>query len=148
MGVFEEGEEMYRQLDLDAFFESYTKHVPKGTKPKVDLIDYPKGVRPDPNLAYGEAALDLQIAMPIIYPQRLELYQAHNDVRQFTWLSGFLSPWLDAIDGTYCNYDGGDDPAIDGDNPDKSCGDFKPTNVISVSYGLDEFAWSTKYNKV
>lgn len=55
--------------------------------------------------------------------------------------------FLDAIDGSFCTYEGGDDPTQDGIYPDtqpggytgdQDCGKFKPTNVISTSYGYNE----------
>ena len=55
--------------------------------------------------------------------------------------------FLDAIDGAYCTFDGGDDPTQDRIYPDPSkggydgpeyCGTAKPTNVISISYAYNE----------
>ncbi|KIM92450.1 hypothetical protein PILCRDRAFT_123424, partial [Piloderma croceum F 1598] len=53
---------------------------------------------------------------------------------------------LDALDGYYCAFDGGDDPTVDGIYPDpasggyksKDCGTVKPANVISTSYSYNE----------
>ncbi|KAG6882715.1 hypothetical protein C0993_009447, partial [Termitomyces sp. T159_Od127] len=55
--------------------------------------------------------------------------------------------WLDAVDGSFCTFEGGDDPEQDGIYPDprpggfkgpESCGIIPPPNVVSVSYGQDE----------
>lgn len=55
--------------------------------------------------------------------------------------------FLDAIDGTYCTFEGGDDPTQDAIYPDpygggyegpEDCGTAKPTNVISTSYSYNE----------
>ena len=62
--------------------------------------------------------------------------------------------FLDAIDGTYCTYEGGDDPNQDGIYPDpygggyegpEDCGTAKPTNVISTSYAYNEADLSPFY---
>ena len=54
---------------------------------------------------------------------------------------------LDALDASYCTFEGGDDPTQDGIYPDplpggftgpESCGIVKPANVISTSYGYNE----------
>lgn len=54
---------------------------------------------------------------------------------------------LDALDASYCTFEGGDDPTQDGIYPDplpggfnqpESCGIAKPANVISTSFASDE----------
>jgi tripeptidyl-peptidase-1 len=58
--------------------------------------------------------------------------------------------FLDAIDGSYCTYDGGDSPTWDATYPDTNsfwaaaytdpamCGTYNATHVISGSYGSTE----------
>ncbi|KAF8827946.1 hypothetical protein HHX47_DHR4001018 [Lentinula edodes] len=55
--------------------------------------------------------------------------------------------FLDALDGSYCTYEGGDDPTVDAIYPDtqaggydgpSACGTTKPAAVISTSYGYNE----------
>jgi len=62
--------------------------------------------------------------------------------------------WLDAVDGSFCTFEGGDDPTQDGIYPDKakggfkgaeSCGIIAPPNVVSVSYGQDEASVTAAY---
>ena len=71
--------------------------------------------------------------------------------------------FLDAIDGSYCTYSAfgetGDctapecfDPAYPDPNPggykgQLQCGVYKPTNVISISYGAGEYGWPDYYMK-
>ena len=68
-------------------------------------------------------------------------------VQNFSYGEGLFNTFLDAIDGSYCNYSAygidGDSPGIDpvysDDQPggykgSLMCGTFKPTNVISFSY--------------
>lgn len=54
---------------------------------------------------------------------------------------------LDALDASYCTFEGGDDPTEDGIYPDtlpggfngpESCGIVKPANIISTSYSMVE----------
>lgn len=145
LGIYQDNNELDKQSDLDQFYSLYAKGIPKGFGPKLDLIDWGSGA---PNSSYyhsGEAALDLQVSIPIIYPQSTEVYQSHDNGVDYT---GFFNQWLDGIDGSYCTYEGGDDPVIDGPTPDEMCGTFTPAHVISISYGLTEHTWSTKYLEV
>jgi tripeptidyl-peptidase-1 len=77
----------------------------------------------------------------------------------------YLNNFLDALDGTYCSFEGGDDPNLGqylprhpswriqwsdslhshlfyilsiAQRPAKDCGTVKPANVISTSYGYNE----------
>lgn len=59
--------------------------------------------------------------------------------------SGF-NEWLDAVDGSYCTFEGGDDLTFDPQFPnprpggfnDHSCGIIKPPNVVSISSADEE----------
>ncbi|KAF5334159.1 hypothetical protein D9758_014814 [Tetrapyrgos nigripes] len=55
--------------------------------------------------------------------------------------------WLDAVDGSFCTFEGGDDPIQDGIYPDplpggfkgpEDCGIIQPPNVVSISASQDE----------
>ena len=83
--------------------------------------------------------------MSLVYPQRVTLYQVGD------YLEGAsFNNFLDALDGSYCTYAGGDDATQDGVYPDpygtgygvykgpENCGGFAATNVISTSYGYNE----------
>lgn len=59
---------------------------------------------------------------------------------------GIFDPFLDAIDASYCTYDGGDDPYYDPAFNQTQCGAYKPTNVISLSYEVAEATYSQAYN--
>lgn len=83
--------------------------------------------------------------MSLVYPQKVTLYQVGDDV-----MGASFNNFLDAIDGSYCTYMGGDDPTQDGIYPDtindpgaykgpENCGGFAATNVISTSYGRFDF---------
>ncbi|KAF2768507.1 subtilisin-like protein [Teratosphaeria nubilosa] len=150
MGIFEEGD-FYSQLDLNLFFRNFTKYIPNGTHPILDSID--GGEAPVAAAdAGGESDLDFQLAIPIIYPQTTTLYQT-DDLYYAEGYSpnatGIFNTFLDGIDGSYCTYSAygetGDDPSLDPSYPDPNgykgqlmCGVYKPTNVISISYGEQE----------
>lgn len=162
MGIFEAELQMYDQEDLNLFFSNYTS-IPNGTHPILDLVDGGVGVTTNISEAGPEALLDTEMAYPIVYPQAITIfnvddlnYQAEpNDT--YTW--GF-NTLLDAIDGSYCTYSAygetGDAPGIDPTYPDPApggykgslqCGVYKPTNVISLSYGGREAEVSIAYQK-
>lgn len=101
LGIFEEGD-YYAQEDLDLFFANFTT-IPQGTSPIPAFID--GAVAPVPvDEAGGESDLDFELSYPIIYPQTITLYQT-DDIYYATEASGgFLNTFLDALDGSYCDY--------------------------------------------
>ena len=83
---------------------------------------------------------------------------AHN----ITHGSGFENTFLDALDGSYCNYTAfnqtGNDPVLDPIYPNPSdvsgaykgqlmCGKYIPTPVITISYGVQEADLPANYLK-
>jgi tripeptidyl-peptidase-1 len=160
MGLFENGD-FYDQEDLDLFFRNFTPHIPQGTHPAPAPID--GAIVPVPlNQSGGESLLDFELAYPILWPQTTVLYQT-DDINYSTELapnSGGFNTFLDAIDGSYCTYSAfgetGDDPTLDPTYPDTlldgyngtlQCGVYKPTNVISVSYGGQEYDLPAYYQQ-
>jgi len=57
------------------------------------------------------------------------------------------------VDGSYCTFEGGDDPSVDPVYPDPqpggfqghSCGVTTPPKVVSLSYAMDEFSVTPAY---
>ncbi|EHL01600.1 putative Tripeptidyl-peptidase sed1 [Glarea lozoyensis 74030] len=154
MGIFEDLGDVYSQADLNSFYAKYATNIPKGTAPTLNAID--GAVAPVAVTAAGaESNLDFQIAWPIIYPQGTVLYQTDDPVYENNYVfSGFLNTFLDALDGSYCSTV---DP-LDPKYPDTSskagaykgalqCGVYKPTNVISISYGGDEAGLPVAYQR-
>lgn len=135
------------------------RNIPKGTYPIARLID---GATADttPADAGGEAELDFQAAMPLIYPQQAVLFQVDDERIQAnmtmgsTPYLGFWNTFFDAIDGSYCTFSAfGEtgncvkpecrDPSYPDNEPGGyngtlQCGVYEPTNVISISYGGGE----------
>ncbi|CAK4033881.1 aorsin [Lecanosticta acicola] len=150
MGIFEEGD-YYSQKDLNLFYSNFTRYIPNGTHPILDSID--GGQAPVTVAdAGGESDLDFELAIPIIYPQTTTLYQTDDPYYAQGYsesATGIFNTFLDAIDGSYCTYSAygetGNDPVLDPTYPDPNgyngtlmCGVYKPTNVISISYGEQE----------
>ncbi|KAF2090832.1 subtilisin-like protein [Saccharata proteae CBS 121410] len=163
MGIFESEEQYYSQVDLDVFFANFTPKIPQGTHPILASIDGAPGPTTDLSDAGGEADLDIQLAYPIIYPQTITLYDTDDSLYEMdpniTYTYGF-NTFLDALDGSYCTYSAygetGNDPDLDpvypdprpgGYNQSLQCGVYKPTNVISVSYGGQEADIPAYYQK-
>lgn len=148
LGIFEEGD-FYAAEDLIEFFATLAPNIPVTTAPKLEGID--GGTAPSV-YAGGESDLDFQISYPIIYPQNSILFQT-DDYLYASGVeasTGFLNTFFDAIDGSYCTStafgetgDSSIDPVYPDPNPlgyqgKLQCGVYKPTNVISISYGEQE----------
>ncbi|KAH6662175.1 Pro-kumamolisin [Halenospora varia] len=153
MGVVEYTPQAFLQKDMDIWFKQFSPDQ-VGRAPNTNLID--GAIVQTMNQSFslnGESALDLQYAMGLIYPQQVTLYQVGDIVA-----GGSFNNFLDAIDGSYCTFMGGDskDPNIDAQYPDtqpggftgpKNCGGFTSTNVISTSYGFNEADLGRKYEE-
>jgi len=82
-------------------------------------------------------------------PQTITLLQTGDIVE-----GASFNNWLDAVDGSFCTFEGGDNPTFDGIYPDpakggfkgpESCGIIAPPFVVSVSYGQDEASVTAAY---
>ncbi|KAM0245886.1 hypothetical protein ACHAP5_005036 [Fusarium lateritium] len=143
MGLFGFGDP-YRLSDLDKFWAKHAPYIPKGTKPKVNSINGAEAVGEPIG---GEELLDIQMSYPIVYPQTVTMFQTpYNNA------GGILNDFLDAVDASYCKYDGGDDPEFDPKFPvfggfqgPAMCGKYKVTNVVSISFAPDETSLSRHY---
>ena len=150
-GIVEYTPEAYVPSDLDMFFRNFSP-AQVGERPTFDSID--GGVNQQTNKSFGfdgEPDLDLEYALVLVYPQTVTLYQAGDLVE-----GASFNNFLDAIDGSYCTYEGGDDPSQDAVYPDpfpggytgpQNCGGFAATKVISTSYGYDEIDLTPFYEQ-
>ncbi|KIK66340.1 hypothetical protein GYMLUDRAFT_82257 [Collybiopsis luxurians FD-317 M1] len=101
----------------------------------------------------GNCNLDLEYAIGLTNPQTITLLQTGDLVEgRIMYLPGYVSGagfdnWLDAVDGSFCTFEGGDDPTQDGIYPNplsegfkgsESCGIIAPSFVVSISYGQQE----------
>ncbi|KAF8309184.1 subtilisin-like protein [Clavulina sp. PMI_390] len=140
-GIVEYTPQSYVPSDLDVFAKNFTPAA-VGYRPTLASIDGGALVGGTPNFnTNGESNLDLTFGIALTYPTPITLYQTGDAVE-----GASFNNFLDAIDGSYCTYEGGDDPTQDGIYPDpyggyqgkEDCGTFKPTNVISTSYAYNE----------
>ena len=88
--------------------------------------------------------------MALVAPQPVTLYQVGDAVE-----GASFNNFLDAVDGDYCKFEGGDDKDEDAIFPDPTdgyigpanCGGFVATKVISTSYGFNEADLTEPYVK-
>ena len=140
-GIVEYTPQAYVQSDLDMFFANFSTRQVQRT-PILDSIDGGVVQTTDRSFGYnGESDLDLEYAMTLVNPQKVTLYQTGDLVE-----GASFNNFLDAIDGSYCTFEGGDDPTQDAAYPDpfggyqgpENCGGFAATKVISTSYAYNE----------
>jgi tripeptidyl-peptidase-1 len=153
IGIVEYTPQAFLQNDLDMFFSSFaTKVTKKNRTPETKLID--GAIVQTQNQSFGlngESGLDLEYAMALVYPQRATLFQVGDTVE-----GASFNNFLDAIDGSYCSFEGGDDKNSDGIYPDTmaggskgaaDCGTYASTKVISTSYGSNEADLTAAYEQ-
>ncbi|KAJ7258798.1 subtilisin-like protein [Mycena haematopus] len=141
-GIVEFTPQSFLGPDLDLFFGNFSPSQ-VGTRPIPVLIDGAIVQTIDESFDFnGESDLDLEYGMSLTNPQPIQLLQTGDIVEG----AGFDN-WLDAVDGSFCTFEGGDDPTQDGIYPDplpggfkgpESCGIIKPPHTVSISYAQDE----------
>ncbi|KAF8583812.1 subtilisin-like protein [Ramaria rubella] len=141
-GIVEYTPQAFLQPDLDLFFQNFSSAQALKT-PKLISID--GGVAQTTNQSFnfnGESSLDLEYGMTLTNPQPIQLYQVGDLVE-----GGSFNNLLDALDKSFCTFEGGDDPTQDGIYPDtlpggfnhpESCGITNAAHVISTSYSFNE----------
>jgi tripeptidyl-peptidase-1 len=147
LGIVEYAPQSYVPGDLDKFFANFSSKM-VGQRPILASIDGGQLLQNRSFSFNGEADLDLQIAMPLINPIKTQLYQVGEPIQ-----GASFNNFLDAIDGSYCTFEGGDDPSQDAVYPDPpdgyigpaNCGGFQATKVISTSFGYNEADLTEKY---
>jgi tripeptidyl-peptidase-1 len=174
LGLFEGLNDHYSKECLDTFFSALHPEIPNGTYPEERLIDGAIGAVEDiPGFNVsddgGESDLDFEAAWPLIWPQKMVLFQTDDQYYEVNQSSagspyyGYWNTFFDAIDGSYCTYSAynetGDctdpdclDPVYPNPNPGGykgglQCGVYKPTNVISISYSGGESDLPASYLK-
>lgn len=151
IGIVEYTPEAYLDQDMDWFFGNYSPSQ-VGQRPALVSIDggYEQTLFQGFSVN-GEADLDLQYAMALVgATQNVTLYQA-GDLYEGASFNNFL----DALDGSYCTYEGGDNPEYDSVYPDpyggytgkENCGTAPLSNIISTSYGATEASYGAAYTQ-
>ncbi|KAJ7162822.1 subtilisin-like protein [Mycena filopes] len=141
-GIVEFTPQAFLQPDLDIFFGNFSPNQIV-TAPIPVLIDGAIFQTIVESFQFnGESSLDLEYGMALTDPQPVQVLQVGDIVEG----AGFDN-WLDAVDGSFCTFEGGDDPNQDGIYPDplpggfkgpESCGIIPPPHTVSVSYSQDE----------
>ncbi|KAF2162617.1 hypothetical protein M409DRAFT_26859 [Zasmidium cellare ATCC 36951] len=152
-GLYEQGD-YFSQSDVSQFLAMSAPNVPPSTAPVVLGIDGGQAPVPASDLNNnGESDIDIDIVLSLVYPQSVIVYQVDDEnyaVAEVEKANTF-NTFLDALDGSYCNYTAygitGNSPDYDPTYPDPAdggckgqlqCGVYKPTRVICISYGEAE----------
>ncbi|KIM47038.1 hypothetical protein M413DRAFT_268272 [Hebeloma cylindrosporum] len=147
----------YLQSDLDTFFGNFSPSL-VGKSPTLVSING-GGIEVGPTSDVGEDGWILEYAMTLVAPQPVQLLQsgsAQTSVGGITDIS--FNEWLDAMDGSYCTSQGGDDFTYDPQLPnpfpggfaDHSCGTIPNATrplVVSNSQAAHEYFFSEFYLK-
>jgi tripeptidyl-peptidase I len=132
LGIVEFTPHTFAQKDLNMFFANVSANepkIPQNTAPNVISID---GGVIDPNAigfgVLGESNLDISYGTAIVFPQSVTVFQTGDPVE-----GASFNNLLDAFDGGYCTFDGGDTPGQDGIYPDPLPGGFDQPETVSHS---------------
>ncbi|KAH9850386.1 subtilisin-like protein [Lenzites betulinus] len=136
IAVVELADQTLNADDLQTFLKMFNPDA-AGSLPTFVPIDldspYPDFNETDQDFI-SEPDLDFELAMGLLSPQQpVLLHQVGG--------SGSINFLLDAYDGSFCTFEGGDDPDIDGPlDVTENCGYVAPPNVVSVSFtGAEDF---------
>lgn len=148
LGIVEYTPQIYIQEDLDLFFSNYSKNQKQRTPILNSINGGIAGNRTQGFFLNAESNLDLEYTMTLVNPQPVQLFQVGDFIE-----GGSFNDFLDAVDASYCTFDGGDDPIQDGQYPStrggyegpKNCGGFAATKVISSSYAYNEADLTARY---
>ncbi|KAJ7149241.1 subtilisin-like protein [Mycena crocata] len=148
-GIVEFTPQAFLGPDLDKFFGNFSP-TQVGARPIPVIIDGAIFQTIVESFEFnGESDLDLEYGMALTNPQSVQVLQTGDIVE-----GASFNNWLDAVDGSFCTFEGGDDPDFDGIYPDpfpggftgpESCGIIPPPYTISVSYALDEQLLTPRY---
>ncbi|KAI0775195.1 subtilisin-like protein [Trametes elegans] len=129
VGVVELADQSLNGEDLHLFLQQFNpaaaNQLPTlvGIDLKDQLVNFTVN---DPALT-SEPDLDFELMIGLLgAEQNVTLYQVGS--------GGSLNFLLDGLDGSYCTFDGGDDPNIDGVVYNEDCGTAPPSNVFSISF--------------
>ncbi|KAF7976404.1 hypothetical protein HWV62_6801 [Athelia sp. TMB] len=137
-GIAELSDDSYEPADLDLFYKKYAPSL-INSRPTLVAIDGGKLVSDPTSVDHDESDLDIQYASALVAPLTLTLLEVGN---------GGFDDWLDAVDGSFCTFDGGDEEN-EGDSSlpvnAQTCGVVSPPYVVSVSWGGPEAELTGKY---
>ncbi|OSX61657.1 hypothetical protein POSPLADRAFT_1040138 [Postia placenta MAD-698-R-SB12] len=152
IAIVEYTPQAYLPGDLDLFFGNFSPSQ-VGQRPVLESID--GGYDQTEYEGFGEngeSDLDLQYSMSLVGPkQTVTLYQAGD-----LYEGASFGNLLDALDASYCTFEGGDNPEFDATYPDpygvgyegpEDCGTVTPAYVMSTSYSYDEVELTPAYEQ-
>jgi tripeptidyl-peptidase I len=160
LALYETQLQRFSQQDFNDFAKVYASFM-NDTVPIYRSINGGKPQTNTTSMDGGEVMLDFDIAWPIIYPQKIIVYEVDDEPyeRHRPRISHYNS-FFDALDGSYCNRtafgEAGDDPQWDpiyphnrtgGYHHPAMCGVYKPSNVISFSYVFSEEIYPVYYQR-
>jgi tripeptidyl-peptidase I len=101
LGLFEHGS-WYSPISLATLLANFTD-IPPETRPINITIDISETHYDDNLSSDSEADLDIQMALPLVYPQSITIYQVDDDYYAAYAVStgtslGLFQSWLNAID--------------------------------------------------
>ncbi|KZT01332.1 subtilisin-like protein [Laetiporus sulphureus 93-53] len=142
IAIVEYTPQAYVPSDLDMFFANFSPSQ-VGERPVLFSIDGGFVQSNQTGFGYnGESNLDLEYSMSLVGPtQPVQLYQTGDDVE-----GASFNNLLDALDASYCTFEGGDSPTYDATYPDpdggyqgpQACGTVTPAYIMSTSYSYNE----------
>ncbi|PCH35493.1 subtilisin-like protein [Wolfiporia cocos MD-104 SS10] len=151
IAIVEYTPQAYVASDLDLFFSNFSPSQ-VGERPVLYSIDGGFVQTNQTGFDYnGESNLDLEYSMTLVgLNQKVQLYQAGDDVE-----GASFNNLLDALDASYCTFEGGDDPEFDSIYPDpyggyegpEACGTVTPAYVMSTSYSYNEADLTPAYEE-
>ncbi|KAF7984762.1 hypothetical protein HWV62_11730 [Athelia sp. TMB] len=138
-GIAEFNDDSYEPTDLDLFYKKYAPSL-VNSRPNLVAIDGGGLVANVTAVGHDESDLDIQYASVLVAPLRLTLLEVGK--------GGGFDDWLDAVDGSFCTFEGGDG-SNQGDSSlpvnAQTCGVVSPPYVVSVSWGGSEVEQTGKY---
>ncbi|KAF2217659.1 hypothetical protein CERZMDRAFT_108334 [Cercospora zeae-maydis SCOH1-5] len=140
LGIIELTPAAFRPADLDLFFANFSPSQ-VGERPIFESIQ--GGVNQqtlDRKTLNAESNQNLAWSMTLVHPQQVTLLQVGDLVQ-----GGSANSFLDAVDASYCTYEGGDGKTISFRYKGKDCGIYAPTKVVSASYYWDESYFGPAY---
>ncbi|PCH35779.1 subtilisin-like protein [Wolfiporia cocos MD-104 SS10] len=152
IAIVEYTPQAYVASDLDLFFSNFSPSQ-VGERPNLVSIDGGYSQTDYGGFDFnGEANLDIQYAMALVgNEQSVTLYQTGDMVE-----GASFNNLLDALDASYCTFEGGDDPDYDATYPDpygggyegpEDCGTVTPAYIMSTSYGYTEVDLTPAYEQ-
>ncbi|KAJ3496822.1 hypothetical protein NLG97_g2374 [Lecanicillium saksenae] len=124
--LFETDGDMFRLDDLNMFYKDMQLKIPQGFGPGLVNVDGGTA-QSQPGCAGPESSLDVDIVIPLIYPQNTTVYQVGDHRKDGTNFNQVFDSLTNALNGSLCKDNGDNGGGND-------CNKNKLPNVLSVSW--------------